>query len=260
MSRKQKTQKRKTQKRKTQEQRRSETREAVLDAAAQALTEAGYASFSAARVAREAGVSRGALERYFPTKNDLLVAVTEHVMDRAMSDAKLLAARGPKLAARGPKLAARGPKQEDPINRFLLDSEHFFFSPIYRGMVELAIAAKNDEELAERYEPIVMRARRELNTTWLEALADSGFPRANAALFVELTHHLLRGLFLVSTWLPYYKPNRRALLEAWSELAPGILRVGETPAANLSAGRQPAKAPRAASAGARKSAGAKKKA
>jgi AcrR family transcriptional regulator len=186
------------------------------------LTEAGYASFSAARVAREAGVSRGALERYFPTKNDLLVAVTEHVMDRAMSDAKLL--------------AARGQSQEDPINRFLLDSEHFFFSPIYRGMVELAIAAKNDEDLAERYEPIVMRARRELNMTWLEALADSGVPRRNAELFVELTHHLLRGLFLVSTWLPYYKPNRRALLEAWSGLAPGIL-AGATPAADLLAGR-----------------------
>src|SRR5205807_763641 len=143
-------------------------------------------------------------------------------------------------------LAARGPKQGDPINRFLLDSEHFFFSPVYRGMVELAIAAKSDDELAERYDPIVMRARRELNTTWLEALSDSGFPRRNVELFVGLTHYLLRGLFLVSTWLPY-RQNRRALLEAWSELAPGILRVGEMPAADLSSGRRPAKAPRAAS-------------
>jgi AcrR family transcriptional regulator len=203
-------------KRKTQEQRRRETREAVLNAAAQVLTEAGYARFSAARVATQAGVSRGALERYFPTKNDLLVAVTGHVMDRAMSDAKLL--------------AARGPKQGDPINRFLLDSEHFFFSPIYRGMMELAIAAKSDADLAERYDPIVQHARTELNATWLEALADAGFPRRNAELFVELTHHFLRGVFLVSTWLPY-KPNRRALLAAWSELAPGILRVGEASAA-----------------------------
>jgi AcrR family transcriptional regulator len=219
-------------KRKTQEQRRRETREAVLNAAAQVLTEAGYANFSAARVAAHAGVSRGALERYFPTKNDLLVAVTEHVMDRATSDARLL--------------AARGPNQEDPINRFLLDSEHFFFSPVYRGMVELAIAAKSDSELAERHGPIVIRARRELNTTWLEALTEAGFPRQNAELFVELTHYFLRGLFLVSTWLPY-KPNRRALIEAWSELAPGILRGGETSAADLSPRKRLATAPRGAS-------------
>jgi AcrR family transcriptional regulator len=230
--------KRKIQQRKTQEQRRRETREAVLNAAAQVLTEAGYASFSAARVATQAGVSRGALERYFPTKNDLLVAVTGHVMDRAMSDARLL--------------AARGPKQGDPINRFLLDSEHFFFSPVYRGMIELAIAAKGDDDLAERYDPIVMRARRELNATWLEALADAGFPRRNAELFVELTHYFLRGLFLVSTWLPY-KPNRRALLEAWSELAPGILRVGET-FADPASGRRLAKAPQRARAGLKKKA------
>jgi AcrR family transcriptional regulator len=200
-------------KRKTQEQRRRETQEAVLNAAAQVLTEAGYAKFSAARVAAQAGVSRGALERYFPTKNDLLVAVTEQVMKRAVNDARLL--------------AARGPKQGDPINRFLLDSEHFFFSPVYRGMMELAIAAKSNDDLAERYDLIVSGARRDLNTTWLEALAEAGFPRKNAELFVELTHHFLRGVFLVSTWLPY-KPNRRALLEAWSQLAPEILHIGET--------------------------------
>jgi AcrR family transcriptional regulator len=218
-------------KRKTQEQRRRETREAVLNAAAQVLTEAGYARFSAARVATQAGVSRGALERYFPTKNDLLVAVTGHVMDRAMSDARLL--------------AARGPKQGDPINRFLLDSEHFFFSPVYRGMMELAIAAKSDDDLAERYDPIVQHARQQLNATWLEALAEAGFPRRNAELFVELTHHFLRGVFLVSTWLPY-KPNRRALLAAWSELAPDILRVGAASAAP-SPRRRPAKTSRPAS-------------
>jgi AcrR family transcriptional regulator len=197
-----------TRTRKTQEQRRRETREAVLDAAVQLLTEADYARFSAARVATQAGVSRGALERYFPTKNDLLVAVTQHVMDTAIADTKLL--------------AARGPKQSDPIHRFLLDSEHFFFSPVYRGMVELAIAARGDAELAEAHDAIVARSRADLDRVWLETLVAAGFPRRNAALFVDLTHYLLRGVFMVDTWLPY-KPNRRALLDAWSELAPRIL-------------------------------------
>jgi AcrR family transcriptional regulator len=199
-------------KRKTQEQRRRETREAVLNAAVQLLTEADYSRFSAARVATRAGVSRGALERYFPTKNDLLVALTQHVMDTAVADTKLL--------------AARGPKQSDPINRFLLESEHFFFSPVYRGMVELAIAARSDAELAEAHDAIVTRSRADLDRLWLETLVEAGFPRRNAALFVDLTHHLLRGVFLVSTWLPY-KPNRRALLDAWSELAPRILAAGD---------------------------------
>jgi AcrR family transcriptional regulator len=201
-----------TGKRKTQEQRRRETREAVLNAAVQLLTEADYSRFSAARVATRAGVSRGALERYFPTKNDLLVAVTEYVIGKAVTDTKLL--------------AARGPKQSDPINRFLLDSEHFFFSPVYRGMIELAIAARSDRQLAEAHDAIVTRGRQELDRLWLETLVEAGYPRKNAELFVDLTHYLLRGVFLVSTWLPY-KPHRRALLEAWSELAPRILAAGD---------------------------------
>lgn len=213
-------------KRETQEQRRRQTREAVLNAAAQVLTEAGYSRFSATRVAHHAGVSRGALERYFPTKNDLLVAVTQHVLERAVDEAKLL--------------AARGPRQSDPINRFLLDSEHFFFSPVYRSMIELAIAASSDEELAGPHNFIISRGRRELNTIWRETLVDAGFPRKNAELFVELTHYFLRGLFLVSTWLPY-KPNRRALLATWSELAPIILRAGEASAANSKGRKKPRK-------------------
>jgi AcrR family transcriptional regulator len=186
----------------------------VLNAATQVLTEEGCSRFSAARVAARAGVSRGALERYFPTKNALLVAVTEHVLDRAVNEARLL--------------AARGPRRSDPINRFLLDSEHFFFSPVYRSMIELAIAAASDDELAEPHNALVLRGRRELNNIWLDALVDAGFARRDAELFVELTHYFLRGLFLASAWLPY-KPNRRALLQAWSELAPGLLRAGQTP-------------------------------
>src|SRR5258707_15447100 len=101
--------------RKTQEQRRRETQEAVLSAALQVLIEAGYARFSAGRVAAQAGVSRGALEHYYPTKNDLLLAVTQNVIDKAGTDTKLP--------------APRGPKQTHPITRLLPPSEHLFFHP-----------------------------------------------------------------------------------------------------------------------------------
>jgi AcrR family transcriptional regulator len=62
--------------RRTQEERRRATQAAVLASALEVLIDDGYAHFSATVVAARAGVSRGALERYFPTKNDLLVAVT----------------------------------------------------------------------------------------------------------------------------------------------------------------------------------------
>jgi len=192
--------------RKTQEQRRQATQAAVLAAALAVLIDEGYANFSASAVAARAGVSRGALERYFPTKNDLLVAVTQHAMDTAVAHAERLAARGGKRT----------------IEQFLLDSEHFFFSPVYRAMMELAIAAASDKALAQPYRPIVARARGRLNRIWRDSLEAAGFSRASADRFIVLTHYLLRGVFMVDTWLPY-NPNRRAVIKTWSALAPAIL-------------------------------------
>ena len=197
--------------RRTQQQRRQATQAAVLAAAFDVLIDDGYANFSSGRVAARAGVSRGAIERYFPTKNDLLIAVTDHAMERAVAHAERLAAR----------------KGKRTIEQFLLDSEHFFFSPVYRAMMELAIAAASDAALARPYRPIVVRARRRLNQIWLDCLGAAGFPRHSAEDFILLTHYLLRGVFLVSNWLPY-NPNRRAVLKTWLALAPAILQLRQT--------------------------------
>jgi AcrR family transcriptional regulator len=197
---------RKDRMRRTQEERRQATQAAVLAAALEVLIEGGYANFSASRVAAHAGVSRGALERYFPTKNDLLIAATQHAMDTAVAHAERLAARGGKRT----------------VQQFLRDSEHFFFSPVYRAMLELAIAATSDAALGSLLRPIVARARKRLNRIWLDSLGAAGFSRESAEQFILLTHYLLRGVFVVSTWLPY-ETNRRAVIDTWSALAPAIL-------------------------------------
>lgn len=63
----------------TQAERRETTRAALLEAAADCLVEAGVAGFTTAEVVRRAGLSNGALFRYFPTKNALLAATIEHL-------------------------------------------------------------------------------------------------------------------------------------------------------------------------------------
>ncbi len=219
--------------RRTQEERRRATQAAVLSAALDVLIDDGFANFSAGRVAARAGVSRGALERYFPTKNALLLAATQHAMDEAVAHAKALAARNSKPT----------------VQRFLLDSEHFFFGPLYRAMLELAIAAASNAGLARLHRPIVVRARKSLNRIWLDTLIAAGFPRQSAERFILLTHYLLRGLFVVETWLPY-KTNRRRVIAQWSALAPAVLgpasstvrrptRRGRRPTANRPTASRP---------------------
>ena len=77
-------QRRRRKPRRTQLERRNETQGAILSASISLLAKHGYAGFSASRVAAEAGVSRGALEHYFPKKNDLIAAATGYAMREAV--------------------------------------------------------------------------------------------------------------------------------------------------------------------------------
>lgn len=70
----------------TQTERREATRAALLAAAVESLLEHGVGGFTTADVVRRAGLSNGALFRYFPTKADLLAATVEHVFVRLRED------------------------------------------------------------------------------------------------------------------------------------------------------------------------------
>lgn len=63
----------------TQAERRARTRDALLEAAARGLSEYGYGSLSLAKVAAEAGYTRGALYHQFANKEELALAVVAWV-------------------------------------------------------------------------------------------------------------------------------------------------------------------------------------
>ncbi|MGA7452717.1 MAG: TetR/AcrR family transcriptional regulator [Rhodoplanes sp.] len=196
--------------RRTQVQRRSETQAAILSASIELLAEKGYAGFSASGVAARAGVSRGAQEHYFPKKNDLIAASTRYAMREAIEHAR--------------SLAHNASRSSDPIKKFLMDSEHFFFRPVYRAMIEVMIAARSDRALGRIVHPIAQEARDVLNGIWTDTLDAAGYPRSNAQRFIELTHYLLRGLFLVTSWLPY-RIDRSEVIDIWRGLAPTVLEL-----------------------------------
>lgn len=77
--------------------RRVLSREELLVAAREVITAHGYAGASVAGIAAHAGVSHGALYRYFPSKVDLFVEVFRDVCDR-----EIRAAGKAAVAAEGP--------------------------------------------------------------------------------------------------------------------------------------------------------------
>ena len=209
--------------RKTQVQRRNETQSAILSASLRLLAQKGYAGFSASRVAAMAGVSRGAQEHYFRTKSELIAAATRFAMAEAVEHATALAQTATKSA--------------DPVAKFLADSEHFFFTPVFQAMAEIMIAGRSDRALSRIVNPIVLDARQALNGIWTDTLRAAGYPRESAQQFIELTHYLLRGVFFVSNWLPY-QISRVEIIEAWRRAAPAIL-TSKTGRRSVNRGKAP---------------------
>lgn len=68
-----------------QERKSSETRETILDATLECLASHGYAETTNSRICDIAKISRGAMLHHYPTRQDLLVAVTDYAFYRHMT-------------------------------------------------------------------------------------------------------------------------------------------------------------------------------
>jgi AcrR family transcriptional regulator len=189
--------------RRTQEERRRETQELIMRAAMSVLIEDGYEKFTTTRVAKAAGVSRGAQENYFRTKNELIVAATRYTLTRAADEARALAARNALSA--------------DPIAAFLANSKSFCFSPTYLALMEMVAVARRNPALAKVNTPVVREFRNILDTIWIDALCEAGYEPEGVESFVKMTHYLLRGMAFASVWQSP-KSEYPEILEAWHRI------------------------------------------
>ena len=119
--------------RRTQAERTAGTQAKLLDAAIDCLVELGFAKTSTQEIARRAGVSRGAQLHHFPTKESLVTAAVEHLVDKRL--AEILAA------------------DPDPERGVEVLSEAFS-GPLFYAALELWVAARTDPALHEAMLPL----------------------------------------------------------------------------------------------------------
>ena len=62
------------------------TRQLLLESTVDCLAEHGWAATTVTVAAEKAGVSRGAAQHHFPTREDLITAALEHMFDTRMAD------------------------------------------------------------------------------------------------------------------------------------------------------------------------------
>ncbi|HEV8556756.1 MAG TPA: TetR/AcrR family transcriptional regulator [Actinophytocola sp.] len=199
--------------REPQQDRSRATRKRLLEAAIECLASLGWAGTTVAVVAERAGVSRGAAQHHFPTREDLVTAAVEYVSDE----------RTAQLRERVNDLPT-GPARTQAVIDLI---DHMYTGPLFRAALQLWVAAASDEQLRARVVPLEAHVGREVHRVVVELL-DVDEKVAGVREIVQSTLDMARGLGLANL-LTDDSMRRRRILNVWAGMLDAALanaRIG----------------------------------
>ncbi|GAA2652047.1 TetR/AcrR family transcriptional regulator [Streptomyces vastus] len=180
------------------------TRQRLLEAAVACLAEHGWAGSTVSVVAERAGVSRGAAQHHFPTREDLFTAAVEYVAEQ----------RSTALRALFPD----GPADRHAVVCALVD---LYTGPLFRAALHLWVAASNEDQLRPRVTELEARVGRETHHIAVELLgADESRPGVRET--VQGLLDMARGLGLANL-LTGDGARRERVVAQWGEILGGVL-------------------------------------
>ncbi|MFD9909264.1 TetR/AcrR family transcriptional regulator [Streptomyces sp. NPDC059063] len=181
------------------------TRQRLLEAAVACLAERGWAGSTVSVVAERAGVSRGAAQHHFPTREDLFTAAVEYVAEQRSA------------ALRG--LFPGGPGDREAVVAALVD---LYTGPLFRAALHLWVAASHEPQLGPRVAELEARVGRETHRIAVELLAvDESHPGTRET--VQGLLDMARGLGLANL-LTDDGARRQRVVKQWSQLLAETLR------------------------------------
>ncbi|MBP0452584.1 MULTISPECIES: TetR/AcrR family transcriptional regulator [unclassified Kitasatospora] len=192
-----------------QQDRSRATRQRLLAAAVDCLAEVGWNGSTVGVVAERAGVSRGAAQHHFPTREDLFTAAVEHVTVE-----RLAAVR-----AHADELPAPGPARTEAVVDMIV---RLYTGPQFRAALHLWVAAATEEPLRERIIALEGHVGREAHRAAVEFLgADETVPGVRET--VQATLDMARGLGLANL-LTDDSARRSGVIRQWASVLEGTLR------------------------------------
>ncbi|MEV5435081.1 TetR/AcrR family transcriptional regulator [Streptomyces sp. NPDC052682] len=176
------------------------TRQRLLEAAVACLAEHGWAGSTVLVVAARAGVSRGAAQHHFPTREDLFTAAVEYVAEQRSTALRALFPQG----AAGDRRA---------VVAALVD---LYTGPLFRAALHLWVAASNEDQLRPRVTELEARVGRETHRIAVELLgADESRPGVRET--VQGLLDMARGLGLANL-LTDDAARRDRVVTQWAKL------------------------------------------
>ncbi|MFI1129372.1 TetR/AcrR family transcriptional regulator [Streptomyces althioticus] len=183
------------------------TRQRLLEAAVACLAEHGWTGSTVSVVAERAGVSRGAAQHHFPTREDLFTAAVEYVAEERSIALRALFPEGAAASDRRAVVAAL---------------VGLYTGPLFRAALHLWVAASNEEQLRPRVTELELRVGRDSHRIAVELLgADESRPgvRETVQGFLDMA----RGLGLANL-LSDDTARRERVVAQWADLLDDALR------------------------------------
>jgi AcrR family transcriptional regulator len=193
--------------REPQQNRSRATRARLLESAITCLAELGWSASTVAVVAEHAGVSRGAAQHHFPTREALFTAALEHVTRE----------RGAQMRR---ELHERRTEMD---TRAIVDLVFDLFTGTYfRAALMLWVAAAAEAPLREQIVPLEARIGREVHRVVVDLLGvDEQLPGVRET--VQATLDLARGLGLANL-LTDDGARRDGIARQWAAMLDATLR------------------------------------
>ncbi|OLR95017.1 TetR/AcrR family transcriptional regulator [Actinokineospora bangkokensis] len=184
------------------------TRRRLLEAAVDCLAEVGWTGSTVLVVAERAGVSRGAAQHHFPTREDLFTAAIDYVTEERLAH----------LRANLPNLPP-GPDRTAAVVTTLGEA---FTGKMFNAALHLWVAAASDPHLRSLVLPLEAKVGRETHRLTLAALGVDEKTHPGTREAVQATLDMARGLGLANL-LTDDTPRRRKVLSQWTTMLTAAL-------------------------------------
>jgi len=158
------------------------TQSQIINTTIKCLAKFGYHETTYIRISEESGISRGAMRHHFPSRVDIMKATIEYLHQKRLAAFRKAAASLPQNHSR----------TRANIEALWQHVNH----PVFMVFIDLALAARSDQELAAIYRPAQQIFRQECYFTALELFPEWLAQREQLRTAIDLALYMMEGMVL----------------------------------------------------------------
>lgn len=171
--------------RRTQQERREDTRAALIEGMLSALIEVGYSRATTGEVTRRAGLSSGALQHHFMTKDDLVLAAVEYQFSEVRA-----------------QLEAVSNDSAADWKHFITRLRDIFAGRRYMAIWEIVLGTRADPTLHAKVLQHRVQSLKILQSLWEKVVADRFDDKQRCSDAMHFTMSVFRGSVFYDTIAP----------------------------------------------------------